>query len=304
MTKVPPEERILAALSHAAILISGPGLALPALLWATQRRKSTYLSFQTLQALGYQIFQAVFGAVILLLWMIGLIIMLAIESPALNDVAERASALAAVASFASVTLVILFLIIGLYALLGLVGAIACLLGKNFHYPWLGVRLEPYLVIAGECCTQHEEDWLAAMGHASILTPLWGILVPLVGWLACKERPQRLRFQSAQSFGYQLAGLIIWFILGALILLSLIPMLAVLLESQGISTGFDPATSSLALAPFFVTMLLTIIATLLMPIYSTLPIVAAYRILKGLNYQYPIAGQWARRVLRLDNKVKA
>ena len=48
------EERVWAVLSHLSALAFGMGLLLPVIGWSEQRRKSNYVSFQCLQALGYQ----------------------------------------------------------------------------------------------------------------------------------------------------------------------------------------------------------------------------------------------------------
>jgi uncharacterized Tic20 family protein len=48
-------ERGLAALAHAAVLLPGWGLLVPIALWAAHPRRGDYLSFQSLQALTYQV---------------------------------------------------------------------------------------------------------------------------------------------------------------------------------------------------------------------------------------------------------
>jgi len=49
-----PEERVWAVLAHLSALAFGMGLILPVIGWAEQRRKSKYVAYQCLQALGYQ----------------------------------------------------------------------------------------------------------------------------------------------------------------------------------------------------------------------------------------------------------
>ncbi|MCX7977259.1 MAG: DUF4870 domain-containing protein, partial [Bellilinea sp.] len=52
------DERWLAALAHAGILIPTLGFAVPLIVWITQREKSAFLRFQALQALTYQLLLA------------------------------------------------------------------------------------------------------------------------------------------------------------------------------------------------------------------------------------------------------
>jgi uncharacterized Tic20 family protein len=44
------EERIIAALAHLSALALGIGMVVPAILWTSQREKSKYAAFQSLQA--------------------------------------------------------------------------------------------------------------------------------------------------------------------------------------------------------------------------------------------------------------
>src|SRR5512138_2238576 len=48
------QERLWAVISHLSALGFGMGILLPIVGWSEQRRKSSYASFQCLQALGYQ----------------------------------------------------------------------------------------------------------------------------------------------------------------------------------------------------------------------------------------------------------
>ncbi len=67
---VPPahkqDERILAAMAHGAILIPIYGIIIPAIIWITQKDKSRYVSFQSLQALVYHL-------MLLFLYVIGML---------------------------------------------------------------------------------------------------------------------------------------------------------------------------------------------------------------------------------------
>jgi tetratricopeptide (TPR) repeat protein len=55
-----PDERILAGLSHGGIILSVFGLLIPVFIWITQREKSRFVAFQSLQALDYQVYATSF----------------------------------------------------------------------------------------------------------------------------------------------------------------------------------------------------------------------------------------------------
>lgn len=53
------DERLMAALSHAAIILSWIGLFIPVIIWVTQKDKSRYVAIQALQALVFQLLRMV-----------------------------------------------------------------------------------------------------------------------------------------------------------------------------------------------------------------------------------------------------
>lgn len=59
------DERIMAALSHISLVIPYAGLVVPAIVWITQKDKSRWVAFQSLQALAYQV-------TLMLAWFVGI----------------------------------------------------------------------------------------------------------------------------------------------------------------------------------------------------------------------------------------
>ena len=55
-TAASSDEKILAALAHGSVFLMFLGPVVPVILWVTQRKKSNYVSFHALQAMGYQAF--------------------------------------------------------------------------------------------------------------------------------------------------------------------------------------------------------------------------------------------------------
>jgi uncharacterized Tic20 family protein len=49
------DERVMAALSHASALLPMMVIIAPIIIWVTQKEKSQYVAFQSLQAIAYQL---------------------------------------------------------------------------------------------------------------------------------------------------------------------------------------------------------------------------------------------------------
>ena len=60
LQEITSDERIWAALAHGSVILFGFGAVVPVGVWIAQREKSTWVSFQALQALFYNLLQQVF----------------------------------------------------------------------------------------------------------------------------------------------------------------------------------------------------------------------------------------------------
>lgn len=135
------EERMLAALGHVAILFLGFGVFGPALLWTTQRKKSSFVAFHALQALAYQLLSVVFG-MLLTCGMSVLILALSVGVMAFVNVEEPYPVAIFLVQFVVIGLIFVFF--ALYMGAGFLGAILTLTGRDFRYPLLGRWIENYL----------------------------------------------------------------------------------------------------------------------------------------------------------------
>ena len=197
------EDRVWAVISHLSAIAFGMGILLPIIGWSEQRRKSNYASFQCLQALGYQSLGytvwALFSAAAAIIFVI-------IMLPTLN----AASGPTAVGIWMGIYVVFIFGLFISYFLLPIIAAISCALGKDFRYPIVGNRLARYLgyetaqTIKEQAwlIEDHEDRWVAAMGHFSIIIVIWGMLAPLTAWILQGKRSLFLKFQSIQTLVYQ------------------------------------------------------------------------------------------------------
>ncbi|TKJ29243.1 MAG: hypothetical protein CEE40_08950 [Chloroflexi bacterium B3_Chlor] len=155
-------DKIVAASSHAALILPLLGTVVPLVIWTIRGRKSPIVAFQALQAVVYQLISVLGGSVIPapLICIFYLVSMCNGEYPAPEPSSEP--------PFIDdpflflVTLVLLYLlVVGFYLLLaaftvlglmawlgyvvyGLYGAVATLQGQDFRYAIIGPRLERYL----------------------------------------------------------------------------------------------------------------------------------------------------------------
>ena len=140
---VSSNERNLAALAHAGVVLPGVGLVAPLIIWCSQREKSAYVAFQALQALTYQLLQMVLYFVLYIFVMVisvsGMLAMFAIGSSQQNSGWFAAGSIfQVVLIFGMVKLMLL------YSLGGFIAAILCLIGKPVRYPLLGKWLQRFL----------------------------------------------------------------------------------------------------------------------------------------------------------------
>ncbi len=282
----PFNDRILAAIAHASLLGGGMLLFLPPMLWGMNRGKSEYTTFQILQAFAWQV---IFYIITLLLVLVALIIygigLIVAMRGGVNPYANPSDGF-----------ITLHVLVGLGAgipiiaitLVSLIAAVACLFGVNYHYPLLGVPLSQYLNGDAGAQERRNQQVMAACIHASIMAGGFGWMAPLGAWAGGLRRMNWLKFHTLQSLIWQVVGLILSVVFGGCWMLSFVPMGAVLLPSLVDATG--PAVMVLLMIPMLIATLLISAWVLIFPIYSTLPLVAAYRILKGGDYNYPLVGK--------------
>jgi len=188
--------------------------------------------------------------------------------------------------------IFIFASLGIYLLMPIVAAIACGMGKNFQYPFMGKRLANYLEYNAEgenpLNEDHEDRWVAAAGHFSVIIAFWGLLAPVTAWILQGKRSAWLKFQSAQAIVFHLCVLALGFIAGILYMIGAVAFIAL--------TGFsgDSAMSSgtglIGLVVMFGFMLIALLILLVIPLVHITGQWAGDRVLKGDDYLYPVIGK--------------
>jgi len=291
MTTTPStEDRIWAALSHLSALAFGFGILLPVVGWSDQRRKSKYASFQCLQALGYQ---SLGYTVWILLTLLVIIALLFIMIPAISIADFNGGDVdSIIGTWMIVIFIAMFGLMGLYVIFPVMAAISSALGRDYRYPMMGNRLARYLGYDStneeRLNEDHEDRWVAAMGHFSIIIALWGMLAPLTALLLQGKRSLFLKFQSIQTLVYQAIATILYFGAGFVYLFGIFLLAAIMGIAGNLQSG--STAGMLGFIIFIIASLIAIAIILLIPLFHILGQYAGYRVLKGDDYHYPVLGK--------------
>jgi uncharacterized Tic20 family protein len=134
------EVRLLAAISHAAVLFTNIGFIIPIVIYMTQKKKSSYLGFQALQALIWQIAMFVF-TVLTSSCMVGSILIPVLLTTASQS--ERFVGFSGGGIFIAMMISVFSMIFGNLAFIiyGIIGAVMTYQGRNFRYVFIGNRIE-------------------------------------------------------------------------------------------------------------------------------------------------------------------
>jgi uncharacterized Tic20 family protein len=281
------EERILAVIAHLSALAMGAGMVVPTVLWSSQREKSKYAAFQSLQAYGYQSLGYTVWMLAYLLFFVLIFIALVVIAGVVPNAAQNEQ----ITRIFSILLMVFTLgMFGLYFLFPILAVVTCALGKDYHYPILGGRLTRFLEVDETMNEVNAERWAVAMGHFAVIIPLWGLLGPLYLWLAGGKESVYLKIQSAQTTIYQILVNILYF-LAACIGIVLF-LLSVLLLSAADVIGMPGIAALMVLLCVFG------LFALIVPLFHILGQWAGLRVLQGHDFRYPLIGclveNWLKR----------
>lgn len=142
----PQDEGVMAGISHISALVPMIGLFAPIIVWVTQKDKSEYVAFQSLQALAYQLAMIV-GYII---WMgcymvsiFGTVFTMTIIAP--EGSPESPNPLAMGLAFLPILFMCVFFLLGfLMIVYAVIGAVQAFQGKPFRYLLIGRWVERYL----------------------------------------------------------------------------------------------------------------------------------------------------------------
>ncbi len=124
------DERVMAALAHAAIILPNIGVIVPLVIWLTQKDKSRFVAFQALQALAYHV-------VLIAGWFVAIGCFIASIFGlvfAINS-SSSGSEFGFLVPFLGIGFIV-FVSLG-FVIYGLIGAVMTLQGQDFRYVLIG-----------------------------------------------------------------------------------------------------------------------------------------------------------------------
>ena len=269
------------------------GILLPVIGWSENRGKSKYASFQCLQALGYQ-------SLGYTIWVLSaLIIFVVVSIVTVADITNIDNLNDEMFGIVVAHSALMFGLIGIYFILPIIAAIACALGRDFRYPLMGVRLARYLGYDAadseeQLIEEHEDRWVASMGHISVIIILWGMMVPAAAWILQGKRSLFLKYQSAQALVFQ-AGTMFLLVASGFLYFGAAFFFIFSMGFSGEPSITSP-TGMAGLIVFLSSLLCTLVIVLTVPLLHIMGQWAGYRVLKGDDYRYPLMGRWVEKRL--------
>jgi len=143
-------------------------------------------------------------------------------------------------------------------------------------------------------TSSAERTLAALAHAAILLPGWGLLAPTAIWAVQSRRGQYLSFQSLQAFTYQVAQLLFLMVVGLGLGVLYLGGIGVVILLSGLVSK-DVASVLLPLGQIFFIGSLVV----LWGLWVLGGLVAAILCLSGQDVRYPLLGAFLERYLSVE-----
>jgi len=131
------EERLMAAIAHASVVIFGPGILAGVLIWLTQKEKAPFASRQGLQAAVYQLVGMI---VAMVLWVVWGIFYALTWIPLVRNPEQFEAAPPPIFWIGMASMVVPLLVMLVWALYGLWGGVQCLRGRDFRYVFVGKLL--------------------------------------------------------------------------------------------------------------------------------------------------------------------
>jgi len=131
------EERLLAAIAHGSVVVTGIGILVGMVIFLTQREKSQFASRQGIQAAIYQLLGFILLTALWVLWGIlyAFTFIPIIRNPNLY---QDGPPLFFWVSLATMVIPLIFMV--LWGLYGLWGALQCWRGRDFNYILIGKHI--------------------------------------------------------------------------------------------------------------------------------------------------------------------
>jgi uncharacterized Tic20 family protein len=144
-SSITQNERVLAAISHASILVPVTGAVIPFIIWSTQKEKSQFVRGHSLQALVYQLSLIVYFVAIASCFLLSLVARSTSITLETLDGKQLLNPLLDISMlFPLLINIVIFLGMFLFTIYGFIGSVRTLQGKPFQYILIGRKVENYI----------------------------------------------------------------------------------------------------------------------------------------------------------------
>ena len=137
------DERTMAALAHASVIVFGMGIIASVVIWVTQKELSRYVAFQALQATVYHIVGFCIFMAGMLCW---LILYFASFIPLMVAATQGSDDPPLGFLLAMLLMVVPLIFMGLWIVGGLWGAVRAFRSSDFRYLIIGDQVERWLAV--------------------------------------------------------------------------------------------------------------------------------------------------------------
>ena len=137
------DERTMAALAHASVIVFGMGIIASVVIWVTQKELSRYVAFQALQATVYHIVGFCIFMASMLCW---LILYFASFIPLMVAATQGSDDPPLGFLLAMLLMVVPLIFMGLWIVGGLWGAVRAFRSSDFRYLIIGDQVERWLAV--------------------------------------------------------------------------------------------------------------------------------------------------------------
>ena len=141
----------------------------------------------------------------------------------------------------------------------------------------------------------EDQLVAAISHAGVLIPTFGLIIPIIVWITQKERSAYLKKQALQAALWQGLALLVQFLTMGCYFLSIFLLIPFSILAEGSGNNIEPAAGGLLTLIFILLFILGII--LYMGgglIHFGFAIAGIVQSLRGVDFNYPFIGRWVNK----------
>ena len=135
------DERTMAGLAHASVVIFGMGIIASVVLWASEKERSRYVAYQALQATVYHIVGFVIFMAGMMCW---LLLYFASFIPLMASATQGSDEVPAVFILSMLLMVFPLIFMGLWIIGGLWGAARAFQGHDFRYLVVGDQVDRWM----------------------------------------------------------------------------------------------------------------------------------------------------------------